>query len=62
MRDDELYSSGIFASELDDDLDAPAEEEKDPDEDDLDDDDEDLYDDEDEPINPLDDYKADEWV
>ncbi len=61
MRDEELYSSGIFASELDDDLDAPIDEDKDPDEDDLDDDGDEYFDDENEGGSELDSFKSDEW-
>lgn len=62
MRDEELYSSGVFASELNDDTDAPLEEE---DPEDLDLDDEDDLDDADEDeasYNPLDDIKPEEWA
>lgn len=66
MTNDDLYSSGIFASELEDDfgsddkvLDPDAFE---PDDEDLDDED-DLDDDDDEAsYNPLEDYKSDEWA
>ena len=61
MRDEELYSSGIFASELDDDLDAPIDEDKDPDEDELEDDDDEYFDDESDGGSELDSFKSDEW-
>lgn len=63
MRDDELYSSGVFTSELDDDLgeDVDTDEDMgdvDPDDDDMDDD----YDsDDDDGYNPMDDYQKDGW-
>lgn len=64
MREDELYSKGVFASELDEDL---GIEEDDEDKDDIDE--EDLYDDdldypeddEDGNYNPMEDYKKDGW-
>lgn len=59
MRDEELFSRGLFASELDDDLGDDVKE-PDLDEDELDDDD--LEDDDDEAsYNPLDDYNREEW-
>ncbi len=65
MRDEELYASGVFASELSDDTDAPLEdtdpEDLDLEDDDLEDDDDDLDKDE-ASYNPLDDYKTDEWA
>jgi hypothetical protein len=68
MTNDDLYSSGIFASELEDDFGAGEDKELNPDDfldDDLgeDTDDEDLLDDEDDEAsyNPLEDYKSDEW-
>lgn len=59
MRDDELYSSGIFASELDDDTDAGEDDRDIPDFDGDDDDDDGYDDDEDSGYNPLDDYRKD---
>lgn len=63
MNGDELFSSGVFASELNDDIDAPIEEEE-LDADDLseDDDDDDDLDDDEASYNPLDDYKNEEWA
>lgn len=64
MRDEELYSSGIFASELDEDDGADTASEQDFDEKKRfdDDDDDDLGDDEnDSGYNPFDEYKTDEW-
>ncbi len=59
MRDEELFSRGLFASELDDDL---GDDIKEPDLDEEDLDDEDLDDDDEEAsYNPLDDYNREEW-
>jgi hypothetical protein len=62
---DDLYSSGIFASELEDDFGDDKELDPDafePDDDDMGDDDDDDDGDEDEAsYNPLDDYKPGEW-
>jgi hypothetical protein len=65
----DLYSSGIFASELEEDfvsddkeLDPDALLEEDEDLDSEEEDDDDLDDDDDEAsYNPLDDYKSDDW-
>lgn len=71
MKDEDLYSSGIFASELDDAFGEEVDEEGEgaiiePDLDDLDEEDEDLYespedDDPDGNYNPMDDYRKDGW-
>jgi hypothetical protein len=66
MQSDDLYSSGIFASELEDDFGSDKELDPDtflPEDDELaDDEDEDDADDDDEAsYNPLEDYKSDEW-
>ncbi len=65
MQSDDLYSSGIFASELEDDFGDDKELDPDtflPDEDDVDDDDEDADDDDaDGNYNPYEDYKPGEW-
>lgn len=63
MREEDLYSSGVFASELNDDAgdDAVEEKEKDFDEDDLDDDELEGLDEEDAGYNPMDDYQKDGW-
>ena len=66
--DSDLYSSGIFASELEDDFGSDKELDPDtflPEEDeDLEDDEEEKLDDEDDEksYNPLDDYNKDEWA
>lgn len=63
MREDELYSSGIFASELDEDAgeDAPTGEREFGGEN-LDEDDEDLFGEDDEAeAGDLDGFKADDW-
>jgi hypothetical protein len=67
MTNDDLYSSGIFASELEDDFGADEGKELNPDDfldDDLTDDDDtdDLDDDDEASYNPLEDYKSDEWA
>jgi hypothetical protein len=66
---DDLYSSGIFASELEDDFGSDKELDPDtflPEDDDLadDDDDKDDKDDDDDEAsyNPLEDYKSEEWA
>lgn len=65
MREDELYSRGVFASELDDDLGDDIDEKEE--EEDADIDEDDLYDDdfpeddEDGNYNPMDDYRKDGW-
>lgn len=71
MRDEDLYTSGVFASELDEDLNSDNEdvpeggEILEPELDDIDEDD-DLYgdvddDDPDGNYNPMDDYRKDGW-
>ena len=60
MRDEELYSSGVFASELDDDVGEDIKEPDEIDEDLLDDEDE-LLDEDEASYNPLDDYNKEEW-
>lgn len=69
MQSDDLYSSGIFASELEDDFGSDKELDPDtflPEEDELaDDEDEDKEkdkDDDEASYNPLEDYKSDEWA
>lgn len=70
MQSDDLYSSGIFASELEDDFGAeekvldpdtflPEEDELLADDEDAEDDDKD---DDEASYNPLEDYKSDEWA
>lgn len=60
MRDEELYSSGVFASELDDDIGEDVKEPDELDEDELDAE-EDLVDEDEASYNPLDDYNKEEW-
>ncbi len=60
MRDEELYSSGVFASELDDDIGEDVKDADELDEDELDDED-DLLDEDEASYNPLDDYNKEEW-
>lgn len=63
MRDEELYSAGIFTSELDEDAGEDAgTAEREFGGEDLEDDDEDLFgDDEDSGGSELDGFKSDEW-
>ena len=60
MREDELYSSGIFASELDEDAGEDIGEREFGGED-LEDDDDDLFGDEEGEAGDLDGFKADDW-
>lgn len=62
MRDEELFGSGIFASELEDDQGADVAEPDEIDEKDLEDDDLDEVDEDEASYNPLEDYKNDEWA
>ncbi len=60
MRDEELFSRGLFASELDDDLGEDVKEVDELDEEDLEDE-EGEVDESEASYNPLDDIKPEEW-
>lgn len=63
MRDEDLYTRGVFASELDDDTSDTSEEDADFDDEDLEDEDDEDYDDDeaDGNYNPFEDYQKENW-